>query len=358
MMKDFVLPGRLGNYSLSLAEDKRLDPRILGALSQNAPNFQALSPPEITMESSYSECLSWVDFMDKLLASMDASVLASMPNFDGVDSSDHIIIGCSEYNIKLFVDRPENGSEALPCIVHLHGGGMSFTSARSPSAVRWRKTLAEEGLVVIGVEFRSETLMPGNHPFPAGLEDCASAVRWVKLNAHELGISSLVIAGESGGGNLAVATALKANQEGWIDNIDGVYAMAPMLFGFYGSVPSELLSWRENLDYQGTHEMVRAMRVVYDPNEKHEFNPLAWPYSAKYKDLVGLPPFYITNYELDLIRDEGVVFAQKLRAAGVEAICRTIHGVHHVPEIAMPDVVPELTREAVSSLASFARKFA
>ena len=65
-------------------------------------------------------------------------------------------------------------------------------------------------------------------------------------NRSKLNLSSLVVAGESGGGNLCVATGIKANIEGWVDAIDGVYAMAPMILGFYQSVPDELLAWREN----------------------------------------------------------------------------------------------------------------
>jgi acetyl esterase/lipase len=56
-----------------------------------------------------------------------------------------------------------------------------------------------------------------------------------------------------------------------------------------------------------------------------------------------------------LIRDEGVVFAQRLRSAGVEATSKIINGAHHVPELAMPDVIPELTRDTLASIAAFAR---
>jgi acetyl esterase/lipase len=64
------------------------------------------------------------------------------------------------------------------------------------------------------------------------------------------------------------------------------------------------------------------------------------------------------NYELDLIRDEGVVFAQRLRAAGVAATSKIINGAHHVPELAMPDAVPEITRDTLASIAAFAKGLA
>ena len=78
--------------------------------------------------------------------------------------------------------------------------------------------------------------------------------------------------------------------------IDGVYAMAPMLFGFYGRPPPELMSWRENLDLMGSYAAVRAFRMAYDPSALHERNPLAYPFSAKTEDLRGLPPHILHNH--------------------------------------------------------------
>lgn len=210
--------------------------------------------------------------------------------------------------------------------------------------------------MVVDVEFRNAGGALGNHPFPAGLNDCTSAVKWVHEHRSELGISTVVIAGESGGGNLAVATAIKANIEGWVDIIDGVFASAPMIFGYYGLVPPELISWRENEGYQGTLPMTRAMARVYDPKGGHAHDPMAWPYHATEKELKGLPPHIITNYELDLIRDDGAIFARKLQAAGVDAISRTITGAIHVVELTMPDLVPDLFDETINSLTGFARR--
>ena len=127
-----------------------------------------------------------------------------------------------------------------------------------------------------------------------------------------------------------------------------------MILGFYTSVPPELLSWRENQGYQGTYEMMRAMTKVYDPRDGHETDPMAWPFHATQADLTGMPPHIVTNYELDLIRDDGAVFARKLLEAGVPAVSRTIDGAVHVPEIAMPDLVPDLARDTVQSLVGFA----
>ncbi len=74
-----------------------------------------------------------------------------------------------------------------------------------PGYATWRDTRAATGLVVVGVEFRSAGGTLGPHPFPAGLNDCASAAQWVIANRESLGVSSVIMSGESGGGNLSIA---------------------------------------------------------------------------------------------------------------------------------------------------------
>ena len=100
--------------------------------------------------------------------------------------------------------------------MHFHGGGMAINSVTDPSYTRARENLAATGLVVIGVEFRNAGGRLGPHPYPAGLNDCASAIRWAYANRADLGISHLITCGESGGGNLTLTTLHKAKREGWL----------------------------------------------------------------------------------------------------------------------------------------------
>jgi acetyl esterase/lipase len=74
-------------------------------------------------------------------------------------------------------------------------------TAEDPNYILWRNSLADAGVVVVGVEYRNGAGRLGPHPFPAGLNDCASAVKWVDQNRSDLNISNIVISGESGGGN-------------------------------------------------------------------------------------------------------------------------------------------------------------
>ncbi len=124
-----------------------------------------------------------------------------MPKFASVTSRTEVIQGIDGNDINLFIHRPANMDGPLPCIVHIHGGGMVIMTAEDPNYILWRNSLADAGVVVVGVEYRNGAGRMGPHPFPAGLNDCASAVKWVDQNRSELNISNIVISGESGGGN-------------------------------------------------------------------------------------------------------------------------------------------------------------
>ena len=351
----FILPGKLGNPELTLLEDPRLHPAIRNELMNNSDPKPGIFPPNVTMDSPYHECVELIEYMHNVLMDNDRDVSAIREQSPRILASKETIRGEDGTEIPIFIERPKVVDGLIPCVVHIHGGGMTFSSADSFETVSWRTKIAQQGVFVVGVEFRSEALNVGHHPFPNGLNDCAAAVRWVFENKSKLGISSLILAGESGGGNLAIGLGIKANKEGWVDEIDGVYAMAPMINGVYDQSMPALSSWHENMGYQGTLPFVRAMTKVYDPESRYKNDPRTWPFCAKKSDLVGLPPHIIVNYELDLIRDDGVIFAQRLQSAGVSASSRIVNGAHHVPEIAMPDAIPDVTTDTIMSLSAFAK---
>ncbi len=346
------LPGRLGNPEATLETDRRADPRIVAAIAIAGELAPGVDP--VGANASYEECLAYCAAFEEASAVAHPQLLAAMPEFPTVTASTEVIKGVDDNDITLHIHQPVDRSGRVPCIVHTHGGGMVLMTAQDPMFTRWRNSLAEMGMVVIGVEFRNGGGRLGNHPFPAGLNDCASAAQWTYANRTHLDISSVVISGESGGGNLSIATALKANQEGWVEQIDGVYAMCPYISGAYASPPADLLSLTENDDYMLNGEMMGALVKVYDPSGEHAGNPLAWPLQAADSDLQGLPPHVISVNELDPLRDEGLAYYRKLAAAGVSAIGRTVHGTPHAGDLSFPDVVPDVYQESVRSVYGFA----
>ena len=347
------LPGRLGDPDLTLVADPRVDPRlaaVFGAEGTILPGMEPVAP-----EASYEECLAYCAALESASDAQESALLASLPAFDGVESTTETIAGVDGNAIALHLDRPADGDGPWPAIVHLHGGGMVMSSAGDPTTVRWRRSLAEMGVLVVGVEFRNGGGKLGNHPFPAGLDDCAAAVRWVDAQRAHLGVSTVVVSGESGGGNLCLATALKAGREGWIDRIDGVYALCPYISGAYAEPPAELVSLRENDGYGGMHgSMFARLAKAYDRGGPDRTDPLAWPLHASVADLAGLPPHIVSVNELDPLRDEGLAYYRKLAAAGVPAVARTVHGTSHGADV-MFDVIPEVCAETLRSIVGFAR---
>lgn len=345
------LPGKLGDPNLTLATDPRLDPRLVeGAAYADAAVAEATMGPD----SSYEEILENIGRMEAELAPAFAEMVRGLAPVRGVTHRSEVIKGVEGNEIRLYIHEPEERKGPLPCILHFHGGGMVMDAAEDPLFMRWRDELAASGLSVVGVEFRNGAGKLGNHPFPAGLNDCASGTQWAYQNRDALGISHIVLSGESGGGNLCIATALKAKQEGWIDQIAGVYACCPYISGTYHPAPPELTSLYENGGYQLEPMTTQASVKAYDPTGENAHNPLAWPYHASVEELAGLPPHTISVNELDPLRDEGLIYARKLMAAGVPTVSRMVNGTYHGADIAELATIPEVCQSTVRDIRGFA----
>ena len=228
-MNNSNLPGRLGNPELTVTKDPRIDPRV-AALLEMGEGLPEIEPP---VNATYEESLAFCNEFEAQDAAMHAAQLEMMPDFGHIEQRTETIEGPDGNDLTLYIHRPRGSEDNLPCLVHTHGGGMVLMTAADPGCIRWRNSLAEAGIVVVGIEFRNGGGRLGNHPFPAGLNDCAAGVRWVYANREALGITGLVVSGESGGGNLSIATTLKALKEGWVNEIDGVYAQCPYISGAY-----------------------------------------------------------------------------------------------------------------------------
>ena len=347
------LPGRLGDPDMTFLTDPRADPRIVAAFEMAASMPTPIAP--IADGATLQQCLDFCCAFEESSALAHPLMEAAMPAYEGVSSYIETIKGVDGNDITLYIHSPDPVKKPGPCIVHTHGGGMVLMTAADPGFIRWRNDLAQAGLSVVGVEFRNGGGKLGNHPFPAGLNDCAAAVNWTHDNRERLGISSIVISGESGGGNLAIATTLKAKQEGWLNQINGVYACCPYISGAYSNPPGELTSLVENDGYSMDCNMMATLVKAYDPTGQHANNPLAWPYQSTTAQLEGLPPHVISVNELDPLRDEGLMFYRQLMAAGVSAIARTVHGTSHAGDLAFPDIAPNLYQETLRSICDFAQ---
>lgn len=347
------LPGRLGNPEMDLKTDPRTDPRLAAALAVFEMDV-APPPPPVNPDSPLQDRL---DFMAEIEAGLDAfheALFSDLPPVENVERTTRTIKGVDGHDISLYIHRPKDANGPLPGIYHIHGGGMAILEATGANCVRWRDELAALGLIVAGVEFRNSAGKLGNHPFPAGLNDCQSGLEWTFNNKAELGISNIVVLGESGGANLGLALCLKNKQEGKLEQIDGVYGMCPFISNAYEKKSEALPSLYENDNYFFSCSMLAILTSVYDPDATNQDNPLCWPLRASNEDLRGLPPHAVSVNELDPLRDEGLKYFQKLLAADVSVYSRTVNGTCHCADQDFRKALPDVFAATIRDIKGFA----
>jgi len=224
-------------------------------------------------------------------------------------------------------------------ILYIHGGGFVGGEPASHRALTWR--LADKTATpVYSVDYR---LAP-EFPFPAGLDDCVTAYRG--LLDSGIAASSIVIGGDSAGGNLTLATALKLKMLG-LPQPAGLVCLSPAT-----SIGTHLPSHSSNgrSDAMFVPAMFDTLTKAYCPG-RDPSDPLISPLRG---DVRGLPPTLIQCSGAEMLRDDGVQMAAKMREAGVDVTIEVWPGVFHVWQL-MADVLPE-GRRAVEVIAAFIRK--
>ena len=339
-----------------LNDDPRIDPRIksvMGAIPP-MPQESVESRQQLIEEANKPEAAARREQMMAMFELLDNEEVAPSA---GLDISTHEFISNPDGNtIKVQFIRPSSAKK-LPCVYYIHGGGMQAMSCFMGLYRAWGKIIAQQGVAVAMVDFRNcltPSSAPEVEPFPAGLNDCVSGLKWLASQASELNIdpSHIVIAGESGGGNLTLATGLKLKQDGDLGLVCGLYAMCPYIAGAWPQhkYPS---STENNGLLLDLHNNTGAM--AYGIEEFNRGNPLAWPAFATEDDVRGFPATVISVNECDPLRDEGIEFYRLLLRAGVPARCRQVMGTIHGTEI-FAIACPDISRETAGSIAQFCRE--
>jgi acetyl esterase len=340
-----------------ITEDPRIDPRIktiFGNLPEGAGALgSAESRQELLAEANSDQARTMRTMMTTFMDMCDTEEIA--PSV-GLELTEHVVASEPDGNkINIRFIRPP-GQDPLPAVYYIHGGGMVSMSCYDGNYRAWGKIIAAQGVAVAMVDFRN-ALSPSSvdevAPYPAGLNDCVSGLKWFAANAAELGVdpARIVVAGESGGGNLTLATGLRLKQEGALGLIRGLYALCPYIAGSWPN-PDSPSSVENNGILLDLHNNRGA--VGYGIEELERRNPLAWPGFATEDDVRGLVPTFISVNECDPLRDEGINFYRLLLQAGVTARCRQVMGTIHGTEI-FPMACPDISRDTATSIANFAR---
>jgi acetyl esterase len=208
-----------------------------------------------------------------------------------------------------------------PAIVFFHGSGFVLCSLDTHDGM-CRNLCAGARCVVVSVDYR---LAP-EHKFPAGLDDCVFAARWAAAHAAELGAdpARLGLAGDSAGGNLAAAAALRLRDAAAGPPLAGQLLIYPVTDYYVPGTPS----YSENAAGYGlTRETMKWFWDHYLNDAGEAANPYAAPLKAG--DLAGLPPAFVMTAEYDPLRDEGERYAERLQAAGVPTLLSRRDGMNH-----------------------------
>ena len=195
-------------------------------------------------------------------------------------------------------------ADAAGVILWIHGGGWVICDLDTHDAM-CRLLANESGCEVVAVDYR---LAP-EHPFPAPLDDCWDALRWV---AEQAGEQPVIVAGDSAGGNMAAVCALRARDRGGPELALQVLVypatsgdLTTQSCAAYGSGPDTFLTVAD-MEWFWDHYVGDA-----GDDSSPEFRPL------RAHDHSGLPPTIVVTAEYDPLRDDGFAYAKAVRAAGV-----------------------------------------
>jgi acetyl esterase len=190
-------------------------------------------------------------------------------------------------------------------IAFFHGGGWMLGSIESHDHLA-ATLAAQSGHEVVSVEYR---LAP-EHPFPAGLEDCIAATR------HLAATGKVAVAGDSAGGNLAAVVANEVP-------VLGQFLMYPVTDSAHETPSHEHYATGHLL----TRDTMRHFRQSYAPDRTTRASARVSP--LRNPDLAHSAPAFISVAQCDILRDEGVAYADRLRQAGVEVTFEEVAGALH-----------------------------
>lgn len=251
-------------------------------------------------------------------AQMDAPILRR------VTWEDRLILGDPDHTpVKVRVYRSRDKAPEVG-IVFLHSGGMILGDLEFEHVQA--ATLAElTDALVVSVDYR---LAP-EHPYPAALEDCMTAIRWMVDTAADLGIDATryVTYGHSAGGGLAIASALRARDSG--------EALPSLVMAAYPMIDDRPTPSNTEIDGIGVWDNRHnreGWRCYLGDQDADEY---AAP--ARAADLSGMPPTFIDVGELDVFRDENTLFALRLAQAGVPVEFHLYPGAFHGSEGLVPE---------------------
>ena len=222
-------------------------------------------------------------------------------------------------NVRLRVYDPGPARPA-PVLVYMHGGGWTLFSLDTHDRVM-REYAARAGMIVVGVDY---SLSP-EAPYPVALRQVMGVVRWLREHGTALGVdaSRLALGGDSAGGNLSICAALALRDLGHADYVRGLLLIYP---AFDDRCSEESLRRHGGPGAVLTGDEISYFWRNYGGGADLHDDPLACPARAK---LEGLPPTCLTVPECDVLTEQSLEMATRMRAAGVQVDLTVYPGATH-----------------------------
>ncbi len=222
--------------------------------------------------------------------------------------------------LRLYRGTGTEPGKALPTLIYYHGGGWVLGDIASHDGVC--RDIANAAMcAVVSVDYR----VAPEHKFPAAADDAIAAAEWIAKNAAGLGIdaSRLAVGGDSAGGNLSAVVALHARDTGAFKlKLQAlIYPSADMttVYPSYETFAEQLPLTRVTMDW--FIDLYLANRAV--DSKDWRASPL------RAKSLAGVAPAFVITAGLDPLRDEGELYASRLRDSGVPVTAKRFEGQIH-----------------------------
>ena len=308
--------------------DERQSPEVM--VGQLDPSFAALlSDPRVALRRPPPG----ISIDEVRMAANRFLAKAPRPQ---IHSAVNYSIGILAEPLTVRLYRPSS-QPGLPIILFVHGGGFILGNLENHDAMA-RELANRANAVIVAVDYR---LAP-EYPFPAALDDCTTALEWVLAEASALAVdpSRVSLAGDSAGGQLAVATALRCLISG--TRLRHVALLYPLLDPHRASPSARTLAE----GYMLTGSFIEWAWSAYRGRPDIADSPL---FDVEHAVLENFPPTTIVTAQFDPLRDEAEAFSARLERAGVPVELKCYQGMIH-GFAGFPHLTP-VANEAVEFLA-------
>ena len=289
---------------------------------------ELIAPLDGIMEATDGFSLRDIPATRAMLAGMLEAMASDAPPFPGVTAQDRLL----EHNghaAKVRIYEPEFAEDAAPVLLWMHPGGYVIGSIALDDML-CRQMSKAAGCHVVSVEYR---LAP-EHPYPAALDDCFTALQWLHHEGRSIGIDPkrIAVGGSSAGGGLAAALALRAREEGEakpcfqlliypaLNDRNIEQASDTLHDNLFWSRENALIGWRAYLEGRQGSDDVPAFAAA-----------------LRARDFSDLPPAHIACGALDMFVRDCTDYANALIDAGVRTSLNIYPGAFHAFDSFAPD---------------------